>query len=31
MGLKKVLGKWDILAIGVGAVSRFGWVVLIGG
>ncbi|MCW4466471.1 APC family permease [Glutamicibacter sp. MNS18] len=30
-GLKKVLGKWDILAIGVGAMIGFGWVVLTGG
>src|SRR5699024_5557775 len=29
-GLKKVLGKWDILAIGVGAMIGFGWVVLTG-
>ncbi|GGL95003.1 APC family permease [Glutamicibacter protophormiae] len=29
-GLKKVLGKWDALAIGVGAMIGFGWVVLTG-
>ncbi|GAA1412273.1 amino acid permease [Glutamicibacter uratoxydans] len=30
VGLKKVLGKWDALAIGVGAMIGFGWVVLTG-
>ncbi|KAA0978963.1 APC family permease [Paeniglutamicibacter gangotriensis] len=29
--LKKVLGRWDTLAIGVGAMIGFGWVVLTGG
>lgn len=29
-GLKKVLGHWDTLAIGVGAMVGFGWVVLTG-
>ncbi|MEG2423099.1 APC family permease, partial [Glutamicibacter sp.] len=29
-GLKKVLGRWDALAIGVGAMIGFGWVVLTG-
>ena len=28
--LKKVLGRWDTLAIGVGAMIGFGWVVLTG-
>ena len=28
--LKKVLGRWDALAIGVGAMIGFGWVVLTG-
>lgn len=30
-GLKKVLNHWDTLAIGVGAMIGFGWVVLTGG
>lgn len=29
-GLKKVLNRWDTLAIGVGAMIGFGWVVLTG-
>lgn len=29
--LKKILGRWDTLAIGVGAMIGFGWVVLTGG
>lgn len=29
--LKKVLNRWDTLAIGVGAMIGFGWVVLTGG
>jgi amino acid transporter len=29
-GLKKVLNHWDTLAIGVGAMIGFGWVVLTG-
>lgn len=31
VALKKALGRWDTLAIGVGAMIGFGWVVLTGG
>ncbi|OZM83552.1 APC family permease [Pseudonocardia sp. MH-G8] len=30
-GLIKALGRWDVLAVGFGAMIGFGWVVLVGG